>query len=764
MEGSIKADKSIQELLHDYLVGIDSLFSGMKTSVSFIEKNRLKDFNSPNLPIEYLEQIENIPIGINQGSCGTAAYLKKQIIVKNILEDDRWDGYKDLAIKYKFKSCWSEPIFDTKGSVIATFAIYTDTVKEPEDLELNIFERGARLISLILQNFNYIKSIQESNERFKYINKATNNAIYDWNVKEDLFYWGNSLTRVFGHKINENKFSLRDWANWLHPDDRDEVLQNLDMFLANPEGSKWSYEYRFKDINEQYAYVEEVGYLIRDEKGQALRMIGALRDQTQYKQDQIRQELHYELSQFFKKDESLSKVLKKSVKFLSQFGGFKAGEIWLLSHNQQELNLSTFYAKSGDKEIFYDENTVETFQFGEGLPGTVWKTLKNEVWNEIDESAIFIRHKLAKQAKLKSATAYPLFYQEEIIGVLVLFSDKKLKKYDRDVLFYNSLNQYLGAEIVRKQQEEELSLFFESAPEILAVASPHGNFVKVNPAFCNLLGYNEEELTNQPFTDFLHPSDLQGTIAEFNETVTGERHANNFINRYKTKDGHYKWISWFSSDPFGQEGLVFSYGRDVTEIIELQQTVDNATKLAKVGGWEVNQLTGEHYWSPMTKIIHEVSENFSPNLEEAINFYRPDFQGTVSNAVERAIKFGEEFDFEAVIITAKGNEKWVRAIGNVEMRDGECVRLYGSFQDINDRKMIELRLENISNNIPGVIFQYHLKPDGTDLLDFVSKGSEEIFGFTPEACMESTDKIWKLIEAGGDMLQMKKQYLNLLNT
>lgn len=103
----------------------------------------------------------------------------------------------------------------------------------------------------------------------------------------------------------------------------------------------------------------------------------------------------------------------------------------------------------------------------------------------------------------------------------------------------------------------------------------------------------------------------------------------------------------------------------------------------------------------MTREIHEVPEDFTPNLEEAISFYHPDYQQIVSQAVERAINNGESFDFEAIIISYKGNEKWVRAKGNAEFVNGQCVRLYGSFQDIHDRKRTELRLENISNNVPG---------------------------------------------------------------
>uniref|UniRef100_UPI0025F93647 PAS domain-containing protein n=1 Tax=Marivirga sp. TaxID=2018662 RepID=UPI0025F93647 len=646
----------------------------------------------------------------------------------------------------------------------ATFAIYHDVVKEPKDLEVNIFERSARLISIVLQNFAYIKSIQESSERFEYINKATNNAIYDWDLSTDNFYWGNSLTRVFGHNISEDKFRLRDWAQWVHPDDLDEVLQNLDMFMAQSEESKWLYEYRFKDANGQYAYVEEVGYLIRNENGQPLRMIGALRDQTQFKRESIKQELQHELSQLFKQEEGLNAILKKSIKYLSQFGGYPVGEIWLMSQNHKDLHLSAWYAKSGDKEVFYDENSKKTFQYGEGLPGTVWKTLKNEVWNEIDKNSNFYRYKLAEKANFKSATAYPLFYQDNIIGVLVLFSDEELKAHDHNVMFYNNLKHYLGAEIIRKQQEKELSLFFESAPEILAIASPDGNFVKVNTAFSKLLGYSQEELTSKPFSEFIHPEDLKETITEYDDSLEKNRVTNNFTNRYITKSGEYKWISWSSSKVFGEEGYFFAYGRDVTETVELQKTIENASKLAKVGGWEINQLTGENYWSPMTKQIHEVPDDFTPNLDEAINFYHPNFQRKITKAVENAIQEGESFDFEAIIITYKGNEKWVRAIGNAEMRDGECVRLYGSFQDINDRKMIELRLENISNNIPGVIFQYHLKPNGDDLMDFVSRRSEEIFGYTPEECVQNNELIWKNIEAGGDLNQMKEAIMESANS
>ena len=764
LQESILAEKSLLELLKNYLDGIDQLFEGMKTSILSVVKQRLKNLCSPNLPKGYLEEIDELPIGLNQGSCGTAAYLGKQVVVTDIHQDERWQGYTHLGDNYGFKSCWSEPIFNEKGKVIATFAIYHDEIKSPKDLEVNIFERAASLISIVLQNFAYIKSIQQINERFKYINKATNNAIYEWNVMEDQFYWGNSLTRVFGHQLKDEKFGLRDWTKWVHPDDLEEVLQDLDMFMADAEESKWSYEYRFQDANGNYAYVEEVGYLIRDEKGMPKRMIGALRDQTYSKQEQIKQELQYELSQIFKKADSLTNILQESIKFLSEFGGYQAGEVWLMSHNQKELHLSAWYAKNGDKERFYTKNSKKVFEIGEGLPGTVWQNLENEVWNEIDLNHTFVRNKLAQKANLKSAVGYPLYYQEKLIGVMVLFAENELKQNDHSIAFYNNLKQYFGAEIMRKQQEEELNLFFNDAPEILAVASPEGYFVKVNPAFCNLLGYPEEEIISTPFSEFVHPNDLMETTKEFGETITGERHSNNFLNRYRTREGKYKWISWYSSDAFGQDGFVFSYGRDVTEMVELQETIENASKLARVGGWEVNLKDNTVYFSDTTKEIHEVDADFEPTIEKGINFHREDYKELIKNDLRNAIEKDIPWDREFPIITAKGNEKWIRGIGKAEFENGKCVRVYGSFQDIHDRKLAEIRLQNISNNIPGVIFRYHLKADGRDLLELVSKGAEQIFGFSPEECMESTEKIWKNIAAGGNMPEMKASILQSAET
>lgn len=188
----------------------------------------------------------------------------------------------------------------------------------------------------------------------------------------------------------------------------------------------------------------------------------------------------------------------------------------------------------------------------------------------------------------------------------------------------------------------------------------------------------------------------------------------------------------------------------------MEELLENASLLARVGGWEVDLERNIHSWSQVTREIHELDEHHISDLTESINYYREDFRDMVRNKVSQTIELGTQFDFEAVIVTAKGNEKWVRAIGEAEQVQGKTVRIFGSIQDIHDNKIMEERLRGVSDNVPGVIFQYTIKPEGTDELSYVSKGSELIWGLSPEECMNDSSKIWSQVAGGGDMQALQR--------
>jgi PAS domain S-box-containing protein len=194
---------------------------------------------------------------------------------------------------------------------------------------------------------------------------------------------------------------------------------------------------------------------------------------------------------------------------------------------------------------------------------------------------------------------------------------------------------------------------------------------------------------------------------------------------------------------------------DITEKYKAVELYDQASKMAKIGSWEFNMVQQENtdtmYWSPMLKKILEVDKNYKPSLSKSYDFYLGAYKETARKALENLIDTGEAFDLELPIELGNNQIKWIRSIGRAEFIDGECQRIFGSYQDIHKRRIAEIQLKTITDNLPGVVFQYVLKADGTDEILYVSKGSNQIWELTPEESMLYPEKIWQQVEAAGDL-------------
>jgi PAS domain S-box-containing protein len=154
------------------------------------------------------------------------------------------------------------------------------------------------------------------------------------------------------------------------------------------------------------------------------------------------------------------------------------------------------------------------------------------------------------------------------------------------------------------------------------------------------------------------------------------------------------------------------------ELQKSKKTLDETSRIARVGGWEIDLKKNELSWTDMVYHIHEIGPEFKPTVEKGINFYAPEAIPVISEAVQHAIADGQSFDVELQIITAKNNKIWVRAIGEAYRENGEILKIGGMFQDINERKLAEIEsrkkseqlqllsneLEIIIDSIPGLVF------------------------------------------------------------
>lgn len=254
--------------------------------------------------------------------------------------------------------------------------------------------------------------------------------------------------------------------------------------------------------------------------------------------------------------------------------------------------------------------------------------------------------------------------------------------------------RHLSSEIKRKQLDQELKQIFSFAPDIITVAGYDGYFKKINPAACLILGYSEEELLSQPLGEFVHPDDKE-TTEEFIRNLSDKRETFNYENRYITKAGKVIWFAW-TGTASPADNLIFAVAKDITEKKNLEVLLEKSNRLAEIGSWEYDIENNSLYWGQGSKQIYELEPDFEPDIERWINFYPEGYnRDAVKNAIEQGMNFGNSWDMELEIISAKGNKKWIRSIGEVERVKGETVKLYGSFQNIHNRKVAELELLKI---------------------------------------------------------------------
>ena len=165
----------------------------------------------------------------------------------------RLDG-KSVPVEYRASPIWSDNKLE---GAICTFADLTE-------------RRRAEA------------ALREAEERYRLAACATNDAIWDWNLTNDQVHWNEAMQTLFGYRDGAVEPTAAWRKDHIHPEDRDRVVTGIDTMIAGG-GTHWSDEYRFREADGGYATVLDRGFVLRDDSGWPLRMIGAMQDITDRK-------------------------------------------------------------------------------------------------------------------------------------------------------------------------------------------------------------------------------------------------------------------------------------------------------------------------------------------------------------------------------------------------------------------------------------------------------------------------------------------------
>lgn len=285
-----------------------------------------------------------------------------------------------------------------------------------------------------------------------------------------------------------------------------------------------------------------------------------------------------------------------------------------------------------------------------------------------------------------------------------------------------SENQRLALEILAKQVMRQMefrrlstklrasiernSIFVQQAPNALAMFDRNMCYIAASQKWLEdynlkdrqVIGKSHYEIFPEISDDWkqIHQDCLNGAINQRDEA------------RFVRADGSEQWITWdvrpwYISD--GNIGGLLMYTADLTAIKEkdeenrrIREILEKTNQVARIGAWEINCITGELTWSAIMREIHEVDPDVTPHLDAAMLFFvEGSSRDSFMHHYQQALFFGDAFDLELELVTAKGNRVWVHIIAQSDFANGRSKRVYGVYHDITERKKAELAMIEARN-------------------------------------------------------------------
>jgi PAS domain S-box-containing protein len=223
---------------------IESQSDGMLCSILLLDEEgrHLRQGAAPSLPEAYNRAIDGLSIGPRAGSCGTAAHRREPVIVTDTYDDPLWSEYRDLAMAYELRSCWSTPIFSEEGRVLGTFAMYYRNVRSPSPAEQKLIGIATHAAGIAIERKRAEAAQSESEERFRNLADSVPALIWMSDAGGQCIFVNGPWLAYTGRTMLQEVG--RGFVEGIHPDDRARVL--TDELQAIDQRAVLATEYRLR--------------------------------------------------------------------------------------------------------------------------------------------------------------------------------------------------------------------------------------------------------------------------------------------------------------------------------------------------------------------------------------------------------------------------------------------------------------------------------------------------------------------------------------
>ena len=255
---------------------------GVLASILLLDGDRLRHGAAPSLPQAYKDAIDGAQIGPAAGSCGTAAYWRKQVIVTDITIDPLWTDFRAVALPHGLRACWSTPVCSSQGEVIATFAMYYREPRSPSLHDMQLISRFTHLAGVAIERKLTQDKLRRSEACLLESQRLTHTGSFARKISGEGLYWSEEMFRLFGFDPHSGLPNRDDAFQRIHPDDYSRMVAAIEQAIR--EKTTVSEEHRIVLRDGTTKHVHTIAHVIFDEAGVATEYVGTVVDLTERKQ------------------------------------------------------------------------------------------------------------------------------------------------------------------------------------------------------------------------------------------------------------------------------------------------------------------------------------------------------------------------------------------------------------------------------------------------------------------------------------------------
>jgi PAS domain S-box-containing protein len=512
------------------------------------------------------------------------------------------------------------------------------------------------------------QELRKTTERLDLALRAGGFGVWDWDLTGRSIYWDPRQCSLYGYTPAEFDGTKGAWLQRLHHDDRAAIEAEVAQALAGAEHFENVFRIVLPDGTERH--IQSHGFVRRDEQGQVVRVVGMDRDITE--------------SQARARELALVNDRLQLAIHATGYG------VW-------EMDITT-------RHMLWDDRMLEIYgltrpQFS-GRPDEWQSRVLPEDAPADDER---INEALSGRSPIYRSTfriARPdgSIRHIEAYGVVQRGRQGqpvRIVGLDRDVTDDTELREQL------RITEERWRLALSGTNDGVWDWDIPANRVYRDARYAEIVGYATADLPGgMIWRELGHPDDIASVEHAIGEHLAGRTPIYQYEYRLRHRTGRWIWVlgrgKVVARDAAGHPLRMVGTQTDVTLRKELEERLRHGEemslqlgRLAQIGAWEWDLLSGKLTWSPEMFRIHEVELGFEPLLERSFTFYPPEARRTLTEAMESAVRNGTGFDLELPFISARARNLWVRVQGRAQMKEGRATRIYGAFQDITGRRDAE---------------------------------------------------------------------------